>query len=546
MKKSVIIENTLPKQQPITSIAAKLGIKKQDLYLYGDYMAKLEPSVASKNKKGKLILVTAINPTTAGEGKTTVAIGLADALTHLNKKAVLALREPSLGPVFGQKGGASGGGKSSVVPSEEIDLHFTGDFHAITAANNLLCALIDNHIYWGNELKIDRVVFNRVQDVNDRALRNTLVGKGYNEREEHFYITAASEIMAIFCLASDIEDFKERLGNIIVGYTKKDAPIFAKDLLAVNAMIKLLKQAIKPNLVQTLEGTPAVLHGGPFANIAHGCNSVIATKAAQNLGEYAITEAGFGADLGAQKFLDIKCRVGGLQPDCVVIVATVKALKLLGGAAADNLISANEEALNKGLSNLERHVTNIRDVYNLPVVVAINEFKTDKKGEMAIIEKACKGWDVKYARSSAFINGGVGAVPVAEAVIATIDNLEKEKQDEDFDFELKHTYKLEGILTEKIQDIATKIYGAKNIEYSEKALDALAEFDSLDYQDYHVCIAKTQYSFSDDPKKLGAPSGFTLKVSDIQIRNGAKFFVVVCGETMLMPGLGKVPRAVEM
>ncbi|MCL2848082.1 MAG: formate--tetrahydrofolate ligase [Firmicutes bacterium] len=536
--------------QPITTIASKIGIKKSELFLYGDYMAKIEAvPVSTKKNRGKLILVTAINPTTAGEGKTTVAIGLADAFTFLNKKAVLALREPSLGPVFGLKGGAAGGGRSLVVPREEIDLHFTGDFHALTSANNLLCALIDNHIYWGNELGIHGVVFNRVQDVNDRALRNVKVGGGYNEREDHFYITAASELMAIFCLANDEEDLKYRLGNIIVGYTKKDDPVYARDLLAVNAMMKLLKQAIKPNLVQTLEGTPAIVHGGPFANIAHGCNTLIATKMAMQYGDYAITEAGFGADLGAQKFLDIKCRVGEISPDCVVVVATVRALKLLGGAEANNLIATNEEALTAGLCNLQRHINNIKEIYNRPVIVAINEFKSDKKAEMVIIEKACKLWNVKCARSSAFLNGGEGAVAVAEATMSAMDAWEQEQKKDEYNeqnFDLTHTYKLEGILTEKILNIASKIYKAKKIEYTEKALDALSEFDSVEYQDYHVCIAKTPYSFSDDPSLLGAPEGFTLTVNDIQIRNGAKFFVVVCGQTMLMPGFGKVPRAVEM
>ncbi|MGM9682897.1 MAG: formate--tetrahydrofolate ligase [Eubacteriales bacterium] len=528
---------------PISEIASELGIKDGELELYGKYKAKINDSFFRRTesaKDGKLILVTAINPTPAGEGKTTTTVGLGMAMKKIGKNAVIALREPSLGPVFGIKGGAAGGGYAQVVPMEDINLHFTGDFHAITAANNLLCAIIDNHLQQGNELGIDqrRILFPRVTDTNDRALRNITVGLGTKAdgipRQDHFMITVASEIMAILCLADDLHDLKERLGNILVAYTYDSKPVYCRDLHANGAMAALLKDAIKPNLVQTLENTPAIIHGGPFANIAHGCNSVRATKLALKLADYTITEAGFGADLGAEKFLDIKCRKAGLRPSAVVLVATVRALKYNGGVAKDDLKTENVDALKKGAVNLEAHIDNLRK-FGLPVVVAINRFGSDTDAELDCLRHICEERGVDFALSEVFEKGGDGGIELAEKVVAACE------KPSDFRF----IYEDSMSPKEKIEAIAKKIYGAADVKYDAAALKALADIEALDpgYSALPVCMAKTQYSLSDDPTKLGRPEGFTLNVREIKLSAGAGFIVVLTGAVMTMPGLPKKPAA---
>ena len=531
------------KMLPITDIATQLGIEDDELELYGKYKAKINDAFLKRTasrKNGKLILVTAINPTPAGEGKTTTTVGLGMAMSKIGKNAIIALREPSLGPVFGIKGGAAGGGYAQVVPMEDINLHFTGDFHAITAANNLLSAMIDNHLQQGNELSIDprRILFARVTDTNDRALRNVIVGLGTKmdgvPRQDKFMITVASEIMAILCLAESISDLKERLGNILVAYTYSGAPVYCRDLQANGAMAALLKDAIKPNLVQTLENTPALIHGGPFANIAHGCNSVRATKLALKLADYTITEAGFGADLGAEKFLDIKCRKAGLSPDAVVLVATVRALKYNGGVAKTELSTENLDALAKGAVNLEAHIDNLRK-YGLPVVVAINRFGTDTDAELAYIEKICTEKGADFALSEVFAKGGDGGINLANKVVAAC---EKEKN---FEF----MYADELSIKEKISALATKIYGAAEVKYDAAALKNIAEIEALDekYSRFPICVAKTQYSLSDDAALLGRPTGFTLTVREVKLSAGAEFIVVLTGAIMTMPGLPKKPAA---
>lgn len=525
--------------KPIIEIAKKLGVKEEDLELYGKYKAKV--SNININPKGKLILVTAINPTSAGEGKTTVSIGLADGLNLIGKNVCLALREPSLGPVFGVKGGAAGGGYSQVVPMEDINLHFTGDFHAITSANNLLCSYIDNHIFQGNELNIDpsRVVFNRCLDLNDRALRQVEVAlsdKNGVKRQDRFNITAASEIMAILCLARDMEDLKLRLGNILVAYTFEGRPVFAKDLKVVGAMAILLKDAIKPNLVQSLGGTPAFVHGGPFANIAHGCNTVIATKLAMTYADYTVTEAGFGADLGAQKFLDTKCRVANLKPNAVCVVATIRALKLHGGAEKTSLNAENIDALKRGLPNLVKHVNNIKNVYRLPVVVAINKFTTDTEEEISIIEKSMQDLGVKAILSNVWGQGGNGAVELAKEVVSLCN-----EDNSKFSF----SYDIKDDIKTKIKDIATKVYGAKDVVFSEKALKDVLDIEAYN-KDLPVIIAKTQYSLSDNAKLLGAPTGFDITINEVQFRGGAGFAVALAGSMLLMPGLSKTPAGEKM
>ncbi|MBE6546445.1 MAG: formate--tetrahydrofolate ligase [Ruminococcaceae bacterium] len=528
---------------PITEIAKKLGIEDDELELYGKYKAKINDDFLTRTanrKNGKLILVTAINPTPAGEGKTTTTVGLGMAMSKLGKNAIIALREPSLGPVFGVKGGAAGGGYAQVVPMDDINLHFTGDFHAITAANNLLCAIIDNHLQQGNELGIDqrRILFSRVTDTNDRALRNITVGLGSKvdgiPRQDHFMITVASEIMAILCLAENLSDLKERLGNILVAYTYDGKPVYCRDLQANGAMTVLLKDAIKPNLVQTVENTPALIHGGPFANIAHGCNSVRATKLALKLADYAITEAGFGADLGAEKFLDIKCRKAGLTPDAVVLVATVRALKYNGGVAKADLGAENVEALKKGAVNLEAHIDNLRK-FGLPVVVAINRFGTDTDAELEYIREICRIKGADFALSEVFAKGGEGGLELAKKVI---EACEKPKN---FTF----MYEDELSIKEKIEAVATKIYGADSVKFDASAAKALAEIEALDpaYARLPICVAKTQYSLSDDAAKLGRPTGFTLTVREIKLSAGAGFVVVLTGAIMTMPGLPKKPAA---
>ncbi len=531
------------KMLPITEIAKAIGAAEDELEPYGRYKAKINNTFIDRRadkENGKLILVTAINPTPAGEGKTTTSVGLGQAMAKIGKNAVIALREPSLGPVFGVKGGAAGGGYAQVVPMEDINLHFTGDFHAITSANNLLCAALDNHLQQGNELGIDprRVLFQRVMDMNDRALRNIVIGMGGKmsgiPREDHFQITVASEIMAILCLAEDIIDLKKRLGDILVAYKYDGSAVFCRDLKVAGAMAALLKDALMPNLVQTLENTPAIIHGGPFANIAHGCNSVRATKLALKCGDYAITEAGFGADLGAQKFLDIKCRLTGLSPDCIVVVATVRALKYNGGVAKTELKAENCDALRAGLCNLEKHVENMKG-YGVPVVVAINRFDTDTEAELQIIRDMCTEKGVDFATSEVFARGGEGGVELAEAVVAAC---EKPKS-----FTL--TYEDDATIEEKIEAIAKKIYGADGINISPAAKKQIAEIVAInpDYARFPVCMAKTQYSLSDDPTKLGRPEGFTLNVREVKVSAGAGFIVVLTGDILTMPGLPKVPSA---
>ncbi len=531
---------------PITEIAENLGIPQEKLEPYGRYKAKLSESLFADTAcqpDGKLILVTAINPTPAGEGKTTVSVGLGQAMAKIGKKAVLALREPSLGPVFGIKGGAAGGGYSQVVPMEDINLHFTGDIHAMTAANNLLCALIDNHIQQGNELRIDtrRVLFKRCLDMNDRALRNIVIGMGGKvngvPREDSFQITVASEVMAILCLASDLEDLKKRLGNILVAWSLDNQPVYAKDLQAQGAMTALLKDALKPNLVQTLEHTPVLIHGGPFANIAHGCNSVRATKLALKLGDYCITEAGFGSDLGAEKFFDIKCRYAGLKPSCVVLVATVRALKYNGGVPKTELSSPNLEALKKGIVNLGVHIENMQK-YHMPVVVAINRFYTDTDEELNYIAEYCQEqYGVQTSMCEIFAKGGEGGTDLAEKVCRIVDNQASE-------FEV--LYNTELPLKEKIEKIAKEIYRADGVEFQNKALKALKEIEGLGFGNLPVCIAKTQYSLSDNPTLLGKPENFKITVSDMRVSAGAGFVVVLTGEIMTMPGLPKSPAALRI
>lgn len=530
------------KMKHIAEIAQTAGIPQETLEQYGNYKAKVDLSLLDdeSKKNGKLILVTAITPTPAGEGKTTTTIGLADGLRKLDKKVVVALREPSLGPVFGVKGGAAGGGYAQVVPMEDINLHFTGDFHAIGAANNLLAAMLDNHIYQGNQLNIDprRITWKRCVDMNDRQLRFVTDGLGGRvngvPREDGYDITVASEIMAVFCLANSISDLKERLSKIIVAYTYDEKPVTAGDLKAVGALTALLKDAIKPNLVQTLEGTPAFVHGGPFANIAHGCNSVIATKMAMKLGDYAITEAGFGADLGAEKFLDIKCRCAGLEPSAVVIVSTVRALKMHGGMAKTELGNENLQALEKGIPNLLRHVSNIKNVYKLPSVVAVNRFPTDTDAEIALVINKCKELGVGVVLSDVWAKGGEGGKELAKEVIRLC---EEEKG------EFTFSYDLDLSIEDKIRAIVQKVYGGKDISILPAAQKQIAQLTNLGFDKCPVCIAKTQYSFSDDMTKLGAPEDFTVTIKNVKVSAGAGFVVVLTGDIMTMPGLPKVPAA---
>lgn len=532
------------KMLKIKDIAKELGIDEEELIPYGHYKAKISQECIDRlesEEDGKLILVTAINPTPAGEGKTTTSVGLAEGMYKIGEKAVLALREPSLGPVFGIKGGAAGGGYAQVVPMEDINLHFTGDMHAITSANNLLCALIDNHIQQGNVLGIDprRIQIKRCLDMNDRALRNCIIGLGGKvngvPREDHFQITVASEIMAILCLADDLVDLKARLGRILVAYTYDGKPVFASDVEAVGAMTALLKDAINPNLVQTLENTPAIIHGGPFANIAHGCNSVRATKLALMLGDYAITEAGFGSDLGAEKFFDIKCRYAGLKPSCTVIVATIRALKYNGGVPKTELTAENTEALRKGIVNLGAHIENMRK-YGVPAVVAINHFYTDTEAEIAIVREYCEKMGAKVAFSDVFLKGGEGGIELANAVIDTINENEGKTN-----FAPIYDEKLS--IKEKLNIIAKEIYRADGVSYTTGAEKAIKEIEAIGFDKLPVCVAKTQYSLSDDPTKLGCPKNFTITVRDVKLSAGAGFVVALTGDIMTMPGLPKVPAA---
>lgn len=531
--------------KPITEIADKLGIEEDEIEQYGKYKAKINYSVMKRledKPDGKLVLVTAINPTPAGEGKTTTNVGLSMALDRIGKKVMTTLREPSLGPCFGIKGGAAGGGYSQVVPMEDINLHFTGDFHAITSAHNLLAAMLDNHIHQGNKLKIvtKNIVWDRALDMNDRALRHIVIGMGKKgdgvTRESGFQITVASEIMAILCLADDIEDLKNRLGKMVVAYDEDKKPVTAADLKAVGAMALLLKDAIKPNLVQTLENTPAIVHGGPFANIAHGCNSVIATKTALKLADYVVTEAGFGADLGAEKFLDIKCRYAGLKPDAVVIVATVRALKYNGGKAIDELSAEDLDALRKGAANLKRHIENIAK-YGVPAVVAINRFSTDTDAEIRLLEDECRKKGVDIVLSEVFTKGGEGGIDLAHKVVDICENKKSS---------FTPIYPLDIPIKDKIEKIAREIYGADGVNYEDEAEREINKLTDLGFDKLPVCIAKTQYSFSDNPKLLGAPTGFNINVREVKASAGAGFIVVLTGEIMTMPGLPKVPHAEGM
>ncbi len=534
-----IARNT--KLENIMDIAKKAGIEEEELELYGKYKAKIDNEKIFDrliNKKdGKLVLVTSINPTPLGEGKTTMAIGLADGLARIGKNTILALREPSLGPVFGIKGGATGGGHSQVAPMEDINLHFTGDIHAITSANNLLSALIDNHIYYGNKLEFDKVTWKRCMDLNDRQLRKINTGlsgeKNIVEREDGFDISVASEIMAILCLSKDIEDLRRRIGNIIVGYNKKGEPITAKDLNAQGSLTVLLKDAIKPNLVQTLEHTPAIIHGGPFANIAHGCNSIIATKTAMKLADYTITEAGFGSDLGAEKFLDIKCRKAKLKPDAVVCVATIRALKYHGGQAKEDVKQENLEALKKGMNNLNRHIENLKNRYGLNVIVAINRFLTDTDAEINFLRNELEKQNIGISLVESHQKGSIGAVDLAEKVV----KLAEEKEN------FKYIYEDTDSIKEKIEKVAKNVYGARDVEYSKEALEQITKIEKLGYKEFPVCIAKTQYSLSDDPKNLECKEPFTLHVNEIILRTGAEFVVAITGKIMTMPGLPRVPAA---
>lgn len=531
------------KIKDIREIAKKIGLTEDEIELYGKYKAKIDYNLLKKyrkNKKSKLILTTAINPTPAGEGKTTTTIGVADALSKLNKNVLVALREPSLGPVFGLKGGAAGGGYAQVVPMEDINLHFTGDLHAIGTANNLLAAMIDNHIHQGNSLGIDprRITWRRCVDMNDRQLRNITNGLGGKAhgvpREDGFDITVASEIMAIFCLANDIVDLKERLGNIIVGYTYSNEPVTAKQLNANGAMAALLKDALKPNLVQTLEGTPAFIHGGPFANIAHGCNSVIATKMAMNFADYVVTEAGFGADLGAEKFIDIKCKMADLKPDAVIIVATIRALKYNGGVQRDKLNEENLKALELGLPNLLKHVENITKVFGLPAVVAINKFPFDTKKELDLVKAKCMELGVNVSISEVWEKGGDGGIEVAKEVLRIIDQEENK---------FKFCYEENYSIKEKIESIAKKIYGAEGVDFTIEAEKEIKNLENLGFRDLPICMAKTQYSLTDDPTKLGRPNGFKITVRQLTVSAGAGFIVALTGNIMKMPGLPKLPAA---
>lgn len=528
--------------KPIQDVAAKLGITQDDLELYGKYKAKLSDELIEQvegRTNGKLILVTAINPTPAGEGKTTITVGLGEAFGRLNKRAVIALREPSLGPCFGIKGGAAGGGYAQVVPMEDLNLHFTGDFHAITSANNLLAAMLDNHMQQGNALGIDpkQIVWKRCLDMNDRALRNIVIGMGGKMdgvvRQDGFIITVASEIMAILCLARDLKDLSERLSRIIVAYTYQGEPVTAKDLQAVGAMTVLLKDALKPNLIQTLEHTPAIVHGGPFANIAHGCNSVRATKTALKLADYVITEAGFGADLGAEKFMDIKCRQAGLKPDAVVLVATVRALKYNGGVAKEDLGQENIDALSRGIVNLEKHIENLKK-FGVPIVVTLNRFVTDSEAELSFVKNFCEERDCDFALAEVWEKGGEGGLELAEAVLHTLENKESH---------YTPLYDTELSLEEKIETISKEIYGAGSVSYTPAAKKAIARITDLGYGNLPICMAKNQYSLSDDPKKLGRPSGFEINIREVYVSAGAGFVVAITGTIMTMPGLPKHPAA---
>ena len=533
-----IARNT--KLEKIEDIANKVGLDEEDLELYGKYKAKISNSVYEKvknNKNGKLILVTAISPTPLGEGKTTVSIAIADGLRKIKKNSILALREPSLGPVFGVKGGATGGGKVQVAPMEDINLHFTGDIHAITAANNLLSSMIDNHIYFGNELDFKTVTWKRCMDLNDRQLRRVETGlsgeKRIVPRMDSFDITVASEIMAILCLANDLEDLKEKLGNIIVGYNSKGKAIFARELNANGAMAVLLKDAIKPNLVQTLEHTPAIIHGGPFANIAHGCNSVIATRLALKLSDYVITEAGFGADLGAEKFLDIKCRKAGLKPDAVVLVTTIKALKYHGGIEKERIQEESIEGLEKGINNLYRHADNLKNKFGLNVIVALNKYTQDTKTEIEWLENRLKEKNIPFSVVEGWEKGGEGSIDIANKLVSQVE------EKENFEF----MYEDNDSIKEKIYKVATKVYGAKDVEFSDEAIKNIEKIESLGYGNLPVCIAKTQYSFSDDPKNLECDNCYNLHVRDVELKAGAGFVVVLAGKIMTMPGLPRVPAA---
>jgi formate--tetrahydrofolate ligase len=541
-KSDIEISQTAKKRLILDVAKEKLGIAAENLEPYGHYKAKVSMDFINslKGKKdGKLILVTAITPTPAGEGKTTTTVGLTDALNHIGKKAMLCLREPSLGPSFGMKGGAAGGGYAQVVPMEDINLHFTGDFHAITSAHNLLSALIDNHIYWGNALGIDlrRVTWRRVMDMNDRALREIVcslggVANGY-PREAGFDITVASEVMAIFCLAKNLDDLKERLGNILVAYTRDRKPVRARDLKAHGAMTALLKESLAPNMVQTLEGTPAFIHGGPFANIAHGCNSVLATTTALKLADYVVTEAGFGADLGGEKFIDIKCRKAGLTPDCVVLVATIRALKMHGGVKKEDLKSENLKALEAGMANLQRHVENVKK-FGLPAVVSINRFSADTEAEIALVKEKCKALGVEALMADHWAMGGAGAADVAKTVVKVIDEGKSK---------LKFLYPDETPLFEKIEMIAREIYRAKHVTADKSVKDQLKSWEEMGYGKLPICIAKTQYSFSTNPDAKGAPADHTINVREVRLSAGAEFVVAICGEILTMPGLPKVPSA---
>ena len=534
-----IARNT--KLDNIVEIATKAGIKEDELEQYGKYKAKIDSKKLFKRleskQNGKLILVTSINPTPLGEGKTTMAIGIADGLSRIGKKAILALREPSLGPVFGIKGGATGGGHAQVAPMEEINLHFTGDIHAITSANDLLSAIIDNHIYFGNELGFEKVTWKRCIDLNDRQLRKVETGlsgeKNIVKREDGFDITVASEIMAILCLATDLQDLKRRIGNIIVGYNKEGKPITAKDLNAEGSLTVLLKDAIKPNLVQTLEHTPAIIHGGPFANIAHGCNSVIATKTALKLADYTITEAGFGSDLGAEKFLDIKCRKANLKPDAVVCVATIRALKYHGGQPKDQIKEENLEALKNGIANLNRHLDNLKNKFGLNVIVAINKFSTDTQAEINLLKQELDKQNIELSLVESHEKGSTGAVDIAEKLAKLVE------KEENF----KYIYQDEDTIKEKIEKVACNIYGAEGVEYSKEALEEIEKIEKLGFSKYPVCIAKTQYSFSDDPKNLECKEPFKIHVNEINIKAGAEFIVATTGKIMTMPGLPRNPAA---
>ena len=533
-----IARNT--KLETIEDIAQKVEIGEEDIEKYGKYKAKISNKVYEKLKgkrDGKLILVTAINPTPLGEGKTTISIAIADGLRKIGKKSILALREPSLGPVFGIKGGATGGGKVQIAPMEDINLHFTGDIHAITAANNLLASLIDNHIYFGNELEFEKVVWKRCMDLNDRQLREVETGlsgeKRVVPRYDKFDITVASEIMAVVCLASNIKDLKEKLGNLLVGYNKQGKPIYAKQLKAQGAMTVLLKDAIKPNLVQTLEHTPTIVHGGPFANIAHGCNSIIATKLALKLGDYVITEAGFGADLGAEKFLDIKCRKADIKPDAVVLVVTIKAIKYHGNVEKDKIQEENIEGIEKGIDNLYRHIDNLKNKFGLNVIVALNRYVQDTEKEIAFLQEELAKKDVELSLVEGWAKGGEGATDIAQKLV------ELTKKEENFNY----MYELEDSIQTKIEKIATKIYGAKGVEYEEKALQEIKKIEDLNYGNLPVCIAKTQYSFSDDSKNLDGRGEYQITIRDIQLKTGAGFVVALAGKIMTMPGLPKIPAA---